>query len=52
MLNEPNTDPVPGARESEARGGEATSGSQMSYIQVTPQEKEAIERVRRRLKFI
>lgn len=52
MLNEPNTDPVPGGGESEARGagrvgGDVTSGSHTSYIQVTPQEKEAIERVRR-----
>lgn len=51
MLNEPNPDPVPGGGGSEVRGagragGEATSGSPMSYIQVTPQEKEAIERVR------
>ncbi|XP_013888547.1 UV excision repair protein RAD23 homolog B [Austrofundulus limnaeus] len=51
MLNEPNTDPVPGGEEREARGagrvgGEATSGSHVSYIQVTPQEKEAIERLK------
>ena len=63
MLNEPNPEAVPvgggagagagaggaggaggGAREA---GGESPGGSQMSYIQVTPQEKEAIERVRR-----
>lgn len=52
MLNEPNPEPVPGA------GGGATapaagmaSGAPgenpMRYIQVTAQEKEAIERVRR-----
>ncbi|XP_017263004.1 UV excision repair protein RAD23 homolog B [Kryptolebias marmoratus] len=51
MLNDPNPDPVPGGGGSEAQGagrvgGDVTSGSQTSYIQVTPQEKEAIERLK------
>lgn len=54
MLNEPNPDPVPGGGGGEVRGagrvgGDTTSGSHMNYIQVTPQEKEAIERVRPQL---
>lgn len=58
MLNEPNPDPVPvgggggsggagGAGGAGGMAGDASGGSHMSYIQVTPQEKEAIERVRR-----
>uniref|UniRef100_A0A3Q4A8X3 UV excision repair protein RAD23 n=1 Tax=Mola mola TaxID=94237 RepID=A0A3Q4A8X3_MOLML len=39
MLNEPNTEPVP-------VGGDISGGSHMRYIQVTPQEKEAIERLK------
>lgn len=53
MLNEPNTEAVPaggvaGAGGAGGTAGDAAGGSQMSYIQVTPQEKEAIERVRHR----
>lgn len=52
MLNEPNPDAVPASGGGVAggvggMGRETAGGSQMSYIQVTPQEKEAIERVRR-----
>ncbi|XP_028274393.1 UV excision repair protein RAD23 homolog B [Parambassis ranga] len=54
MLNEPNPDAVPvgGGGGSGGVGGtggpssDAPGGSQMSYIQVTPQEKEAIERLK------
>lgn len=57
MLNEPNPEVVPSGGGSVAGGpggaggvgGDAPGGSHMSYIQVTPQEKEAIERVRRSL---
>lgn len=49
MLNEPNPEATPGGGGGGARGlqGDAPGGSPMNYIQVTPQEKEAIERVRR-----
>lgn len=54
MLNEPNPAPVPAGAGGIAGGGmargvadETPGGSHMRYIQVTPQEKEAIERVRR-----
>ncbi|KAL4004689.1 BTB/POZ domain-containing protein 3/6 [Sarotherodon galilaeus] len=43
MLNEPVPEPVPGGGSSGAGGG---GGNQMNYIQVTPQEKEAIERLK------
>lgn len=43
MLNEPNPDAVPGAG---GTAGDTSNTSPMRYIQVTPQEKEAIERVR------
>uniref|UniRef100_A0A8D3BP11 UV excision repair protein RAD23 n=1 Tax=Scophthalmus maximus TaxID=52904 RepID=A0A8D3BP11_SCOMX len=54
MLNEPNPEGVPvggggGSGGAGGAGGVATDapgGSQMSYIQVTPQEKEAIERLK------
>ncbi|KAK5851987.1 hypothetical protein PBY51_023494 [Eleginops maclovinus] len=52
MLNEPNTEAVPagggagGAGGAGGIAGDAAGGSQMSYIQVTPQEKEAIERLK------
>ncbi|KAM9735472.1 UV excision repair protein RAD23 homolog B [Menidia menidia] len=60
MLNEPNPDPVPagggggaggvaaagGAGGAGGMGGDTPGGSSMSYIQVTPQEKEAIERLK------
>lgn len=57
MLNEPNPEPVPvgggdGAGGSGGAGGaggvagDTPGGSHMSYIQVTPQEKEAIERLK------
>lgn len=56
MLNEPNPDAVPvgggggggagGAGGAGGLGGDAPGGSHMSYIQVTPQEKEAIERLK------
>lgn len=54
MLNEPNPDAVPvgggggagGAGGVGGLGGDAPGGSHMSYIQVTPQEKEAIERLK------
>lgn len=50
MLNEPNPEPVPGGGGGVAGGiaGDTSDASHMRYIQVTPQEKEAIERVRRR----
>lgn len=55
MLNEPNPEAVPvgggggagGAGVAGGMAGDTPGGSHMSYIQVTPQEKEAIERVRR-----
>lgn len=55
MLNEPNPEAVPaggggGGGVGGVGGvvaGDTPGGSHMSYIQVTPQEKEAIERVRR-----
>lgn len=53
MLNEPNPEPVPGDGGGGGAGGaggmadDIPGGSHMRYIQVTPQEKEAIERVRR-----
>lgn len=43
MLNEPNPDAVP---TESVPGGDTPGGSNMSYIQVTPQEKEAIERLK------
>lgn len=51
MLNEPIPDPAPtggggGPGGAGGVGGGTSGGGQMSYIQVTPQEKEAIERVR------
>ncbi|XP_036973874.1 UV excision repair protein RAD23 homolog B [Acanthopagrus latus] len=54
MLNEPNPEPVPagggggagGAGGAGGQAGDAAGGSHMSYIQVTPQEKEAIERLK------
>lgn len=52
MLNEPNPEAVPpsgtggGAGGAGGMGGDTPGGGHMSYIQVTPQEKEAIERVR------
>lgn len=54
MLNEPNPEAVPagggggvgGAGGTGGMAGDPSGGGQMSYIQVTPQEKEAIERVR------
>lgn len=44
MLNEPNPDPVPAGGG--GAGGGTAGGGQTSYIQVTPQEKEAIERLK------
>ncbi|XP_015254370.1 UV excision repair protein RAD23 homolog B [Cyprinodon tularosa] len=49
MLNEPNPDPVPaagGGGGAGGMGGGTPGGGQTSYIQVTPQEKEAIERLK------
>ncbi|XP_029301341.1 UV excision repair protein RAD23 homolog B [Cottoperca gobio] len=49
MLNEPNPEAVPaggGAGGAGGTAGDAPGGSHMSYIQVTPQEKEAIERLK------
>lgn len=53
MLNEPNPEAVPGGGGLGAGGldaggtaGDTSNASPMRYIQVTPQEKEAIERVR------
>lgn len=52
MLNEPNPEAVPagggagGAGGAVGMAGDAPGGSHMSYIQVTPQEKEAIERLK------
>ncbi|XP_008324185.1 UV excision repair protein RAD23 homolog B isoform X2 [Cynoglossus semilaevis] len=48
MLNEPNPEATPGGGGGGARGlqGDAPGGSPMNYIQVTPQEKEAIERLK------
>nr|XP_046231324.1 UV excision repair protein RAD23 homolog B isoform X2 [Scatophagus argus] len=51
MLNEPNPEAVPGgggvgAGVAGGMAGNAPGGSHMSYIQVTPQEKEAIERLK------
>ncbi|XP_037341355.1 UV excision repair protein RAD23 homolog B [Pungitius pungitius] len=51
MLNEPNPEAVPaggGGRVGGVGGvaGDTPGGSHMSYIQVTPQEKEAIERLK------
>lgn len=47
MLNEPVPEPVPGGGSSGAGGGGGGGGgNQMNYIQVTPQEKEAIERLK------
>ncbi|XP_047228836.1 UV excision repair protein RAD23 homolog B [Girardinichthys multiradiatus] len=48
MLNEPNPDPVPagGGGVAGGMGGGTPGGGQTSYIQVTPQEKEAIERLK------
>ncbi|XP_071752844.1 UV excision repair protein RAD23 homolog B [Centroberyx gerrardi] len=55
MLNEPNPDAVPevgvggdggGAGGAGGVAADAPSGSHMNYIQVTPQEKEAIERLK------
>lgn len=56
MLNEPNPEPVPvggggGAGGAGGIAGDIPGGSHMRYIQVTPQEKEAIERVRRSTAF-
>lgn len=55
MLNEPNPEPVPGggggaagtAAAAAGMAGGAPGENPMRYIQVTAQEKEAIERVRR-----
>lgn len=55
MLNEPNPEPVPGggggaaatAATAAGMAGGAPGENPMRYIQVTAQEKEAIERVRR-----
>ena len=58
MLNEPNPEAVPVSGEGGSGGGSGDSGgmgvsspggSHTSYIQVTPQEKEAIERVSRNI---
>ncbi|XP_005720594.1 UV excision repair protein RAD23 homolog B [Pundamilia nyererei] len=53
MLNEPVPEPVPGGGSSGGGGGGVGGGgggggggNQMNYIQVTPQEKEAIERLK------
>ncbi|CAJ1070670.1 UV excision repair protein RAD23 homolog B [Xyrichtys novacula] len=54
MLNEPNPEAVPsggggvagGPGGAGGVGGDTPGGSHMSYIQVTPQEKEAIERLK------
>lgn len=52
MLNDPNPEPVPvggggsGGGGAGGVGGDLPGGSHMSYIQVTPQEKEAIERLK------
>uniref|UniRef100_A0A8C9XKT5 UV excision repair protein RAD23 n=1 Tax=Sander lucioperca TaxID=283035 RepID=A0A8C9XKT5_SANLU len=52
MLNEPNPEAVPagggagGAVGAGGVAGDAPGGSHMSYIQVTPLEKEAIERLK------
>ncbi|TKS84372.1 UV excision repair protein RAD23 -like protein B [Collichthys lucidus] len=54
MLNEPNPEAVPagggggagGAGGTGGMAGDPAGGGQMSYIQVTPQEKEAIERLK------
>uniref|UniRef100_A0A7N6FHT5 UV excision repair protein RAD23 n=1 Tax=Anabas testudineus TaxID=64144 RepID=A0A7N6FHT5_ANATE len=51
MLNEPNPEAVPaggtgGAGGAGGMGGDAPGGGHTSYIQVTPQEKEAIERLK------
>ncbi|XP_060917244.1 UV excision repair protein RAD23 homolog B [Labrus mixtus] len=54
MLNEPNPEAVPpgggggagGAGGAGGLAGDTPGGSHMSYIQVTPQEKEAIERLK------
>lgn len=50
MLNEPvieSRQGLSGSDDSASTGGVAEAGNgHMSYIQVTPQEKEAIERVR------
>lgn len=48
MLNEPNPEAVPGGGglSAGATAGDTSNASPMRYIQVTPQEKEAIERVR------
>lgn len=52
MLNEPNPEAVSagggagGAGGAVGVAGDAPGGSHMSYIQVTPQEKEAIERLK------
>ncbi|XP_032395876.1 UV excision repair protein RAD23 homolog B [Etheostoma spectabile] len=52
MLNEPNPEAVPtgggagGAVGAGGIAGDSPSGSHMSYIQVTPLEKEAIERLK------
>lgn len=52
MLNEPNPEAVSagggagGAGGAVGMAGDAPGGSHMSYIQVTPQEKEAIERLK------
>uniref|UniRef100_A0A8C5EV96 UV excision repair protein RAD23 n=1 Tax=Gouania willdenowi TaxID=441366 RepID=A0A8C5EV96_GOUWI len=54
MLNEPTPDAVPaggssvsgGAGGAGGVGADTSGGGQMSYIQITPQEKEAIERLK------
>lgn len=51
MLNEPNPEPVPGGgggatATAAGMAGGAPGENPMRYIQVTAQEKEAIERVR------
>lgn len=48
MLNEPNPEAVPGGGGLGAGGtaGDTSNASPMRYIQVTPQEKEAIERLK------
>lgn len=46
MLNEPRPGDTGGDTGGEGAEAEAQGSPQTNYIQVTPQEKEAIERVR------